>query len=1272
MNAFQNAFMPGFMPARLFLRLLFLFLFLTAVVLPCLAIVPRQQPSVGLIASASGDAQIRFVEKKNWAQAAVDQDLLTGDDLRTGPLGSMALLFSDRTQIRVHRNSTLTIKAVASEQKSQGSVFRLNKGGAWARAARDNSKVKIETPSATAAIRGTDWSLEVDDSGRTTLIVLDGTVLLENDYGRVAVNRGEIAVAEIGKAPNKLFLVAPDGRELMYYNMSLSRAMGMIELADLKTRERREKIAGLTADPAQERSLDQWLSLAEMAYDSHNLDMTRKCLAEAGVADKAVLKAREELIRGFLAIADLDFKTAQKLLAEAEQHLDHERRLTAMIGRTAALILNREMETARSLLNVMKEEYDSNPRLQTFRIMLTAFSGDLPQALDMAEKFGNQFPDKAIFPSLEGILSILLARDKAAEKAARRVQKIDPENTFAFFILGTCQRDFLLDHETAIQTFQQGIKFNPCDPDLWGELGLTYYEINEMRLAEKALLKAISLAPKDIVLLCNYVYLLQEQHRMDEAAAYIKMLKVLDPSWEFTLELQGDQKLQTGDMKAAREYFLKATTVNPAIPTAALGLAVAYYQDGEWDLAQQALAGAERLDPNDPDISMVGATIALDQSRTDEAIEYARQAVEKYRRVKGVGISGLAANRGGKSSLGGAFMGISLNKWADYYNEISFDPYSADSHFYRALHAGDDDYSSLYLGLMLEPLAVSSRNRYVDFYYRPFVDFSIGGSAFRQKEGAGYTFSSDIQGFDRHLLPFSYYLNVETTNHPGDVENAETKPLSGLAMAGMNLTPYDRLFVSLSGSDTDTGLPGTQDIPDTDDKMQTKSMSGEIGYAHSFSARNIFMSQFSLLRAEVSYYNADPLGTGLSALDYSLINSFSLFGTQLLYAAGLTDVTDPEDPDNPMLVVDVSSLGQASPIPDTLDTQTMSRARLENDYIGISCRHMFTVKDVDFSYGMEAFSRRSKNELQSLSFSQRDQGWGTVSIGDESLFFPYGDPLPVTETSRQEGINGKGHINALWRIAKTLWVEGGSFVYRYDDDGDTRFTRLGPRAGVAWQIDDRDWLRFVARKDYSVPGLSGLAPAATVGMLHGMNYVEEGGRSTIYQARWGREWFAHLFTALRLSCQDIHDINMAPAVNDIDYGRINSLGLAVNIWIRGGIGLFVDSVFRDTSNRSRGIDGRPDLPLIPKNEVKTGIAWVHPSRMRASLTVNYVRKRPGDIGADDFDDYVTADLALSCQPLDKHLELGVSVTNLFDADYDQATDTPDPGREFSVNAKILF
>ena len=58
----------------------------------------------------------------------------------------------------------------------------------------------METPAATAAIRGTDWGHSREPDGRTLLTVLSGTVELATRRG-ASQGANEAAYAEVGKAP---------------------------------------------------------------------------------------------------------------------------------------------------------------------------------------------------------------------------------------------------------------------------------------------------------------------------------------------------------------------------------------------------------------------------------------------------------------------------------------------------------------------------------------------------------------------------------------------------------------------------------------------------------------------------------------------------------------------------------------------------------------------------------------------------------------------------------------------------------------------------------------------------------------------------------------------------------------------------------------------------------------------------------------------------------------------------------------------------------------
>ena len=148
----------------------------------------------------------------DWQPARPAQPLATGDFVRTRQAARMALLFADDTQLRLHQNTVLQVKGVATPAQPVTTLL-LNAGRAWTQTRRvDGSRLNLETPAATAAIRGTDWDISVEDDGRTLLTVLSGTVEFSNAQGQVSVGANEAAYAEVGKAPVKLVLSQPRDR----------------------------------------------------------------------------------------------------------------------------------------------------------------------------------------------------------------------------------------------------------------------------------------------------------------------------------------------------------------------------------------------------------------------------------------------------------------------------------------------------------------------------------------------------------------------------------------------------------------------------------------------------------------------------------------------------------------------------------------------------------------------------------------------------------------------------------------------------------------------------------------------------------------------------------------------------------------------------------------------------------------------------------------------------------------------------------------------------
>ncbi|MGO4816294.1 hypothetical protein AB4156_43065, partial [Cupriavidus sp. 2MCAB6] len=76
--------------------------------------VPRSTPRAGAIVSAKGGEELQLQREPRWHPAVVRQDVVGGDTLRTGEIGTLGITFQDQTTIRVGRQSTLVVNQVAA------------------------------------------------------------------------------------------------------------------------------------------------------------------------------------------------------------------------------------------------------------------------------------------------------------------------------------------------------------------------------------------------------------------------------------------------------------------------------------------------------------------------------------------------------------------------------------------------------------------------------------------------------------------------------------------------------------------------------------------------------------------------------------------------------------------------------------------------------------------------------------------------------------------------------------------------------------------------------------------------------------------------------------------------------------------------------------------------------------------------------------------------------------------------------------------------------
>lgn len=522
------------------------------------------------IVSLQGTGDQRVAAAADWGPARLAQPLATGDFVRTRQAARMALLFADDTQLRLHQNTVLQVKGVATPAQPVTTLL-LNAGRAWTQTKRaDGSRLNLETPAATAAIRGTDWDISVEDDGRTLITVLSGTVEFSNAQGAVSVGANEAAMAEVGKAPVKLVLSQPRDR-IQWVNALRADPLPHLAaepvpdtLAPVRTALAARDLAAARTALAQARSSGApapWVAVmdAAIALQAGDLLAAREQLARQVAQPAAPLPAW--LMQSDVQLVEGEGAAAADTLRTALQRWPAHPALTAQLARV--LMLSDRVDEASAALAPVQTTVHAEVAL--VRAELARRRGDAP--------------------------ATLAAYTEATQLAAGDAR--------AWQGLGSAhvERE---DPRPARENLQRALALSPQQPGAWGELGTLETFVNQFTEAGAAFATALGDNPADYVALTG----------------------------------QGLLHLKQGHPQVALDAFLRAGVMEPRYARAKTWTAVAYYQLGRHQDALSTLHQAIVLDDKDPVPHMLLAQIHTDLFQPGEAVEAARAAVQRMPYLK--------------------------------------------------------------------------------------------------------------------------------------------------------------------------------------------------------------------------------------------------------------------------------------------------------------------------------------------------------------------------------------------------------------------------------------------------------------------------------------------------------------------------------------------------------------------------------------------------------------------------------------------------------------
>ncbi len=172
----------------------------------------RIRPSEATIKSFSGNVSVTVLEKNQ--AVSVDMKLVAGDRIQTGAGAFARLLFEDGSVLILRENSELIVETL----ESYGNKDVFNTNLELKRGRLDNkvnpdkkpgSRFEINTPSATAAVRGTSYRLNVIDQESITTEVLEGEVNVANEVGGIGVEGGFGTLVKQGVPPTPPVALLP-------------------------------------------------------------------------------------------------------------------------------------------------------------------------------------------------------------------------------------------------------------------------------------------------------------------------------------------------------------------------------------------------------------------------------------------------------------------------------------------------------------------------------------------------------------------------------------------------------------------------------------------------------------------------------------------------------------------------------------------------------------------------------------------------------------------------------------------------------------------------------------------------------------------------------------------------------------------------------------------------------------------------------------------------------------------------------------------------------
>ena len=218
--------------------------FLILLILICVVKCNSAFGSIGEVSLHEGNAAIDRKDGEQDIIVSKDLDIFSYDTVKTGN-GKVGIEFIDDTRVDVTEHSKLIIDEFVYDPNSKTGKLSLKaklgtiRYGSGQIAKNSATNVLITTPTATIGVRGTDFTMTIDEIGSSTIILLPscdtngncfvGEISVESDAGQVILNQAFQATVVDTVASRPLTPVLLDLDEEMIGNLLIVSKPAEIE-----------------------------------------------------------------------------------------------------------------------------------------------------------------------------------------------------------------------------------------------------------------------------------------------------------------------------------------------------------------------------------------------------------------------------------------------------------------------------------------------------------------------------------------------------------------------------------------------------------------------------------------------------------------------------------------------------------------------------------------------------------------------------------------------------------------------------------------------------------------------------------------------------------------------------------------------------------------------------------------------------------------------------------------------------------------------------------